>query len=271
MKTALSLSVDKTKFGPVFFGGDLFNGLRYAKDLGYDGVELSVRDPTLLNLQAIKNALDELALSVVTIGTGQSYIHDGFCFFSDDPAIVNSCAERVMGCVQLAAAINAPYVTIGGIRGRLREAGDRLKAESNMISGIMQCCRFAGENGVSILLEPVNHYEVDTIYTVNEAIRLIKDIGAHNIKVLYDTYHVNIEEESRLSPIYGMGKMLGHVHFADNNRLPPGCGCFDFIEVMRALKHIEYTGYVCIEALPLPNEKAAAKRAKVFLDNLFLI
>jgi len=268
MKKAIAISIDKTNFGPVFFSGDICSAVIKAKEYGYDGVELSVRNPDSLNIRLILDALEATCLPVVTIATGQSYLHDGLCLYSEDKDVVGSCIERVKKCIDLACILQSPYITIGGIRGKCADMDKRMDAADNLTHAIVQCATYGEKKNVGLLIEPVNHFEVGAIFTIRQAMELIDKIGSKSIKVLYDTYHVNIEENSRIAPLYEAGEQLGHVHFADNNRLVPGCGFFDFTEVVRVLKQTQYEGYICIEALPFPNDDFAAKKASAYLDVL---
>ncbi len=48
------------------------------------------------------------------------------------------------------------------------------------------------------------------------------EVGSANLKILLDTYHMNIEEESFSGAIQTAGNLLGHFHIGENNRMPPG-------------------------------------------------
>lgn len=80
VKTAFSMSPEKSSFSPLLFAGDLYKGLNAAKELDYDGVELSLRDSRILDQEKIMKTLRKLDLEVFSIATGQSYFSDGFSF-----------------------------------------------------------------------------------------------------------------------------------------------------------------------------------------------
>jgi sugar phosphate isomerase/epimerase len=125
------------------------------------------------------------------------------------------------------------------------------------------------KHGVGILLEPVNRYEVSTIFRLEQAYFLMKEAGVSNISLLYDVFHANIEETSVTAPIARYAKEIGAVHFADSNRLVPFNGHIPFFEIARCLGAVSYSGYVTIEALPEPEDFLAAKEAIKALDILF--
>jgi sugar phosphate isomerase/epimerase len=70
---------------------------------------------------------------------------------------------------------------------------------------------------------------------------------------------MNIEEQDIAASLRAAGKMVGHVHFADSNRRPAGCGHTNFEPIAGALREIGYEGFLSAEALPWPNSAEAAK------------
>lgn len=68
------------------------------------------------------------------------------------------------------------------------------------------------------------------------------------MKVMLDTFHMNIEEDSITDAIRKSGALLGHFHAGEANRRCPGPGGrFDWAEIGKALKQISYDGYVVME------------------------
>ena len=266
MKTAIALSALKTGFSPLFFSGEIEYGIKTAKELGFDGVELSLKKPSAIDLDSILRELKRTGLSVPTIGTGQSYVEDGLFFCSENNEIRKQVVERIKEIIDFAAKIES-NVTIGGIRGKISKT-----IEPNLLQkikeSVFECCVYAAKFGVGIIIEPVNHYEVSCIFTIKEAVEFVKDVNHPALSVLYDSYHVNMEESSIIEPLLTAGQLLSHVHFADNNRLVPGYGCFNFTEVVKVLKQLNYSGYICIEALPKPDSLTAAKQAILHLHSL---
>ncbi len=78
---------------------------------------------------------------------------------------------------------------------------------------------------------------------------------------------MNIEELDIRESLYNAKDLLYHVHFADNNRWPPGYGNIDFKSIIRVLKKIKYNGYITIEAIPFPDPETAAKNGIRYLKS----
>ena len=121
-----------------------------------------------------------------------------------------------------------------------------------------------------LALEAINRYEQDYLNNLQDTTRLIDAIGAPNIKVHADIFHMNIEEASITDSLYRCRDYLGHIHFADNNRMYPGGGGIDFKEIFRTLRSIDYRGGVSIECLPKPDGKTAAIRAYQYLSTVLV-
>lgn len=268
IKRALALSPGVTRFAPLFFSGALEKGIEVAANLGYDGVEISVGNPGNLDSRKIKTMVSDHGLEIVTLGTGQSYVDEGLPLVTDDPALLNKTVERLKKIIDFAAEIGSGNVTLGGIRAKAAYAGHDEMAK-RLVEPVRICARHALNCGIGILLEPVNHYEVSTIFRLEQAYSLMKEAACENISLLYDVFHANIEETSITAPIIKYAEELGDVHFADSNRLVPFNGHIPFFEIARCLDAISYSGYVTIEALPEPEDLNAAKQAIGALNILF--
>ena len=91
-------------------------------------------------------------------------------------------------------------------------------------------------------LEICNRYETNVINTAHDALRLADDIGADNVTIHLDTYHMNIEEDDLVRPVYEVGDRLGYVHIGENHRGYLGSGHLDLQGFFHALADISYTG-----------------------------
>jgi D-psicose/D-tagatose/L-ribulose 3-epimerase len=128
------------------------------------------------------------------------------------------------------------------------------------VEGLAQVARHAHDLGVMLCIEPLNRFETYFLNTQDDAARLVKDIGAPNVRIHFDTFHANIEEQNPAASLRSIAKVLGHVHISENDRGIPGTGHNDWRGVLSALKQIGYDGWLTIEsfAQPEPNLAAAA-------------
>jgi len=268
VKKALALSPKKTRFCPLFFSGNLQQGIEIAAILGYDGVEISVCDPDALDARAIKSMISDNGLEIVTLGTGQSFVDEGLFLVTDDERLLIRTLERIKKIICFAAEVGSKYITLGGIRGKTvySEHDEMLR---RLADSTRQLAEFALDYSICLLIEPVNRYEVSTIFRLEQAYSHMNDIKSDNVSLLYDVFHANIEEKSILEPIEKYVKNIGVIHFADSNRLPPFGGHIPFYEIARCLKTLSYTSYVSIESMPIPEDYVAAKNAIGALNTIF--
>jgi len=94
-KLGVSLSPNPSIFGPLLFAGDLKQGMEKAAENGFDVVELSLRHPADLTIEALQALLNANKLGLSAIATGQSCLHDGMCLAAADQAGVQGAVERL--------------------------------------------------------------------------------------------------------------------------------------------------------------------------------
>ncbi len=97
-------------------------------------------------------------------------------------------------------------------------------------------------------MEPINRFEIDMINTADQAYRMCEQAGSPAIKMMLDTFHMNIEDKKIGDAIRSSKKHLVHMHTCSNNRGVPGDGHIPWEEVRQALNDIDYEGYGVIES-----------------------
>ncbi len=265
----VAISPRKSVFGPLMFAGELEEGLQSASQAGFNAVELSLRCPDDVQEGVLAGLLKQNNLSLSAIATGQSCLHDRLCLCSPDASLREQTVERLKRHIDLAASFSA-RVILGGIRGKMVSSRDeQLAQRAGAVAAMKECAAYAGEKGVGLLLEPINRYETNFINTVQEGMDLIDEIGESSLKLLPDTFHMNIEEEDIALALRRAKHHVGYVHFADSNRMVPGKGHINFARILGTLLEIGYTGYVTVEALPLPTDREAVQMASGFLRSLW--
>lgn len=242
-------------------------GIKCASELGYDGIELSLRDPSEVDASRIQDCVSALGLRVCGIATGQAYYNDRLSLYTLDNNRRRQAITRLKRHIDLAAQVDA-MVILGGIRGRLENGSKREEQIAVGKAAMCEVCSYGLSKDVTLLLEPINRYETNIINTIAEGIDLIDELEQPNLKLLADTFHMNIEEASPVKALESTTDYLGYVHFADNNRLAPGWGNVDFDAVYQALRCIGFDGPIGIEILPKPGDREASAQAIRFLDAL---
>ncbi len=258
MKLSFVISTQPTRFQAVTFDPNFEANAAHLAKLGFDGIELAVREPAKLDVVNVKRILDKYGLAVPAIGTGQAYVEEYLSFTDPDAAVREQAVARVQTHIALAREFNA-LVILGLIRGKVQSNVSREQAHAWLLDAIKDVARDARTYGVRLAIEPINRYETDLLNTAADALGLISEIGGDNIGILFDTFHANIEEPRMDTSLRICGARLFHVHVADSNRLYPGAGHTDFARVIAMLREIKYAGWVSAEILPKPDLVHAAE------------
>lgn len=269
MKTGLVVSTSGARFDALALKDDLELNLRKVANLGFDGVELAVRDPNSLDTAVLRTALRETGLPVCAIGTGEAYGEEGLSFTSSEALVRRKAVERIRSQVDFSGEIGCPIVIIGLIRGRASsDEPGRERAKVLVVDALKECAQYAFDKGIAFALEPINRYETNLVNTVDEGLSLLKEVGRENMGLLVDTFHMNIEEPSMEESLRKAGNLILHVHIADSNRWAPGCGHIDFPSILKVLEEAGYDGFLSAEILPKPNPDESARLAANYMSKL---
>lgn len=268
----IAMSPRMTNFGPVLFMGRLYEGLKAAGQAGFKFVELSLRSVSDVNPDELAQKLDEYGMSISAVATGQACLFDDLCLGAFDDARRRKAIAHFKEIAKFAKQIHSGAVIIGGIRGRLDGSKDLFEENTRKgIDAIRECAEWTDSIGIPLLIEPINRYETNWIFTASDGCKLLEEIGIDSVKLLLDTFHMNIEEASIKEAIIETGNHVGYVHFADNTRHAPGQGNTDFKTILSALEHINYSGPIVAEVLPLPDDQTALLKTKEFWQKLGLM
>jgi sugar phosphate isomerase/epimerase len=129
-----------------------------------------------------------------------------------------------------------------------------------LLEGLAELGPHAEAAGVALLFEPLNRYEDHMVNTVAAAAELAEASGSAGVRVLADTYHMNIEEDDPCAALRAAAGRLGAVHMSDSNRHQPGTGHVPFETIVATLRAVGFQGVLSVECR-LRGEPADAVRA----------
>ena len=258
MKLSVVLSTQQTQFQAASFSGSLAQNIADIAAMGYDGVELAIRDPKLVDVDALEALTREHGLRVPAIGTGQAWGEEKLSFTDPDLSVRRAAVERIKSHIPLAARFNA-VIIIGLVRGIIKPGITHEQGMAWVCEALQECSAAAKPFGVRLALEPINRYETTLVNSVAQGMALIDQVGADNFGLLLDTFHMNIEEPDILQSISACGDRIFHFHVADSNRWYPGAGHLDFAGILSRLQSTGYDGFVSGEFMPLPDPLTAAR------------
>jgi sugar phosphate isomerase/epimerase len=265
MKAGLVLCGPDVAYGPLaLLSGTFEEKAAKAANLGYDGIELMVRDPVGLDWPQLKSTLDAVGLEVPQVVTGELFGADGLCLVTGDEDLRRRAEARTRSVIDLAEYLGA-MVNIGRLRGQLKFLGDVYDPWATAVERLRGVISYAADKGVKITMEPINRYETDFIFSAADGMRLVEDLGYDNFGLMLDLFHMNIEDVCIEEGLRQAGDRLWHVHIADSNRRYPGSGHLDFDSIFVTLEEMGYQGYISAEMLPLPDPDTAARKTIHFL------
>ncbi|MGO9242905.1 MAG: sugar phosphate isomerase/epimerase family protein [Bryobacteraceae bacterium] len=216
------------------------------KQHGFDAVEIPLFEPREVKAAEIRRGLEENALEC----TCCSILTGGRNVISDDAEVRRRTRVHLADCAEVASELGSKliagplYSPVGYLPGRRRNADEWKWA--------VECYQTIGdtlaEHDVTIALEPLNRFETYFLNTAADAVQLCDEIGHPNIGILFDTFHANIEEKDVAAALRLTARHLKHVHTCENDRGIPGTGHVDWPGVFKALREMQYDGYLTIES-----------------------
>ncbi|MCU1633339.1 MAG: xylose isomerase protein [Micrococcaceae bacterium] len=212
---------------------------------GYDLVEFSLHDSLNLDVEHARKLLVENNLGVVC-SRGLAFDAD---VSSDDAATVDRGAKLLQDSLQITHELGGTHFT-GALFSALGKYGAPMTAagRDNVVGVLKELAAEAKSRSMTLGLEICNRYETNVINTAHDALRLADDIGEDNVLIHLDTYHMNIEENDLVTPVYEVGERLGYVHIGENHRGYLGSGHLDFTSFFHALAGINYSGPITFES-----------------------
>ncbi len=254
MKFGVNTMVWTTRVGKA--QEPLFERIR---EWGFDGVELFLSPEEPADVPAVKAVFDRLELERTTC----SVLPREANLIGSEPATRARGVEFLKKCVERTAELGAQlicgplYAGLGVMTGRRRTPDEWKWA----VEGLQAAAEQGRECNVTLCLEPLNRFETYFLNTLEDAARLVQDVGAPNVKIHFDTFHANIEERHPANALRSVARDLGHVHISENDRGVPGTGHNDWAGILKTLKEIGYDGWLTIESFAQPEPDLAAAAA----------
>lgn len=217
------------------------------KRLGYDGVELPIFSGSPESYARLGAQLADIGLRVTAVGVLPGPACD---VTSDDPTIHAAGVDFIKWMIDCTAAARGEvlcgpfYQPLG-----LFDGGAPTEiAFDNVARAHRIAASYAAQRSVKLAIEPLNRFECNLVNTVERAADLVRAVGQPGYGILYDTFHVNIEEKQPIEAIDAAIAAINHVHLSENDRGTPGKGHIPWKQTLAAFKRHGYAGWYVIEA-----------------------
>jgi D-psicose/D-tagatose/L-ribulose 3-epimerase len=220
--------------------------LEQIKAAGYDGVEVPIFDTNPDHWVSWRKKLDELQLDRVAVTINGPDHHQ----IGADPSMRRKTLERNKQALDCAAVLGSKLLTgpYHSALGVFTGAPATVDERSWAIENLHALAEHGQSLDITLGLEYLNRFESYLVSCTDELIALVEDVNHSHCKLMFDSFHANIEETNLAEAITKMGNRLVHVQLSENNRGTLGSGHVDFESILSALASIGYTGMISIEA-----------------------
>jgi D-psicose/D-tagatose/L-ribulose 3-epimerase len=254
MKTGMNLLLWTTHVTP-----ELFPILAKIKQAGFDGVEIPLFEGDDNHYKTLRKELDRLGLAATTVALMDPTANP----ISPEPALRLAAVERfkrvigwthILGGQIMAGPFHSPLGVFSG-------SGPTEDEKQRAADVLHQAAEVAQKAGVTLAIEYLNRFECYFLTTAADTRALVKRVNHPNFRMMYDTFHANIEEKNIADTIASVADSFVHVHISENDRGTPGTGHVHWDETFKALRKVGYDNWLVIEAFgrALPALAAATR------------
>ena len=260
------------KFGILFaywtkeWRGDYKMFAKKIDDIGFDILEISagqLLDMPTKEIDELKAITKDLGISISS-NIGPSKDKD---IASKDPAVRGKGIKFLTDIMKVMDRLDS-RVLAGVIYSYWPCEFDDFDKPAIWERGVKSVKKLGGvaeDLGIDYCLEVVNRFETNILNTCAEGLEYCRDVDCKSVKLLLDTFHMNIEEDNIAKAIREAGDYLAHLHVGEGNRKPPGQGSLPWSDIGKALRDINFTKGVVMEPFVKMGGKVA-EDVKVWRD-----
>lgn len=225
------------------------------KAWGFDGVEVATFNFDGFPARKIAEAARDAGLECTLC----SALTGSLSLVGDHPA---AARDFIKQGIETAAEMQTnmfagPFCApVGQLLGRRRTQEEWKRA----VDGLASLVPILESHSVTLAIEPLNRFETYFLNTIADGVELCRQVGSPKVKLLYDTFHANIEEKDPAAAFTLAAPHIAHVHTCENDRGIPGSGHVDWTRLFEAIHQAKYDDWLVIESFgfSIPEIAAAA-------------
>lgn len=211
------------------------DAIRAAKTAGFDAVECHW--PYDVPEADVAAALAETDLTMLGLNTRRGNVEAGDNGLAALPRREEEARAAIDEAVAYAAAIGCGSIHV------MAGFSEGQKAHDCFVNNLRYASERASARDITILIEPLNGYDAPGYFlkTTAQAVAIIEEVGAPNLKLMFDCYHVQLMEGDLTNKLTRLLPVIGHIQFAAApGRGAPGQGEIAFDHIFA---HIASLGY----------------------------
>jgi sugar phosphate isomerase/epimerase len=237
----------------IYATEDLEKSLQRLAKYEYDAVELEGEpDKEKYEPKKVKKMLQQYGLEVSSIAGMYLWKEEiKRDLASSDKKIREQTIMYLFKCIDYAQLMGAKLViVVPAAVSKLAPSLSKKEDWKNSVKAVQEVAKYAEKKDILLAIEPINRYETYLVNSVQDALGYACEVNSSHVKIMADTFHMNIEERDIPEAIRIAGNNLINVHIADSNRCSVGRGHINFKALIKALKEINYQYALTLEPLP---------------------
>lgn len=212
------------------------DAIRAAKAAGFDAVECHW--PYDVPATDVANALAETGLKMLGLNTRRGDVAAGDNGLAAIVGREGEARAAIDEALNYAQAIGVPniHVMAGFAYGA--------QAQQAFVAALKYACNQAAGYGITILIEPLNTYDAPRYFlsTTEQALEIMTLVGAPNLKLMFDCYHVQLMEGDLTHKLKSLLPQIGHIQFASvPDRGAPDHGEINYTHIFETIAELGYT------------------------------
>ena len=223
-----------------------------AAETGFEFIEIPLLRPAEFDAASHRRALDQAGIDVTC-----SLVLPKDAHMPHQPEKALAFLTQALDAME---ALECSYLggCIAYALGTLTGAPPTPEERQTVVEVLTELARDAKRRGITLALEACNRYETYLYNTLADTRETILAVGAENLKLHADTYHMNIEEEGFYTPLVEAADVLDYIHMSESHRGLVGTGTVNWDQVWQGLADAGFQGHLVLESFAAINPDLAA-------------
>jgi len=174
-----------------------------------------------------------------------------------DPARVNEFRAGVPKAIEYATALGVPQLNC--LAGKAPAGVSKEELHETLVANLRFAAAELKKAGLRLLTEPINTFDIPGFFLhgTEQALRLHDQVGADNLFLQHDIYHMQRMEGELAGTIKKHFSRIAHIQVADNpGRNEPGTGEINYAFLFNLLDSLGYQGWIGCEYKPATTTEA---------------